>query len=196
MAVPKSILTVSLAKHLTGEPVSEVIAKDWKKANQATSRNFDNVGFDVDFHNFEHTLRDLRGSLHQRQWDGVLIGWCLRGEPPHTEMFERVIRVCFDELQSERTKVMFCTGPDDLVTTVRRNFPEGSVPERVAEVDRIISMSKLAKGQCSRSLSSPPSLSLGTDPTTTYVPGSDSRGTANALAQLSSSAVVTPQFAV
>ncbi|KAF2163539.1 hypothetical protein M409DRAFT_26150 [Zasmidium cellare ATCC 36951] len=124
---PKNILTVSLAKHLTGEPVADVIAQDWKKASAATTRNFTNVGFDVDFHNFDHTLEDLRTSLHEREWDGILVGWCLRGKPAHTEMFERVVGVCFEELKVERTKVMFCTGPDDLVHTVQRNFPEGFV---------------------------------------------------------------------
>ncbi|KAK4501056.1 hypothetical protein PRZ48_006862 [Zasmidium cellare] len=123
---PKNILTVSLAEHLTGEPIAEVIAKDWKKVNATTARNFTNIGFDVDFENFDHTIEDLRASLHERKWDGVLIGWCLRGKPSHTRMFERVVGVCFDELDSARTKVMFCTGPDDLVTTVQRNFPRGA----------------------------------------------------------------------
>lgn len=126
--VPKSILTISLAKHLTGEPVAEVLAQDWKKANAATAINFDNVGFDVEFRDFDHTLEDLRARLHEREWDGVLVGWCLRGKPAHTEMFERVVRVCFDGLKPERTKLMFCTGPDDLVNSARRNFPEGFVP--------------------------------------------------------------------
>ena len=121
----KSIITVSLAKHLTGESVNEVHAKDWNTAGKAAS-NFDNVGFDVDYDNFDQALEDLRSSLDGRNWDGVLIGWCLRGKPAHTEMFERVVEVCHDELRTKPdTKLMFCTGPDDLVKTTRRNFPEG-----------------------------------------------------------------------
>lgn len=124
-ASPRSILTISLAKYLTGEPIAEVITTDWKKVSNTASSNFDNVGFDVDAEHFDQSMEKLRASLHERKWDGVLIGWCLRGKPAHTEMFERIIGVCFDELSSDSTKVMFCTGPDDLVNAVRTNFPEG-----------------------------------------------------------------------
>jgi hypothetical protein len=45
----KAILILSLSRHLTGEPVSAVIAADWSKPKASViSEYFDVVGFDLD----------------------------------------------------------------------------------------------------------------------------------------------------
>lgn len=54
-----------------------------------------------------------------KKWDGVIVGWCIRGNVEHTELFEKVVQMCYG---ADGRKLMFSKGPDDLVNTVRRNF--------------------------------------------------------------------------
>ena len=38
-------------------------------------------------------------------------------------MFEQIVAACHEELKGEGTRIMFSTGPDNLVESVVRNFP-------------------------------------------------------------------------
>lgn len=120
----RNIITISAAKHITGEPVAEVIEKVWAKTDDATRARFNIVGFDFDPTDVPATLSSLRQSLQGRTWDGLLLGWCLRGYPERTEMFEEAVNVCIDEIRSKpETKLLFCTGPKNLVEATLRSFP-------------------------------------------------------------------------
>ncbi|KAF7195801.1 hypothetical protein HII31_02818 [Pseudocercospora fuligena] len=120
----KNILTISLSKHLTGHPIRAVLEKDWSKplANTA-AEHFNNEGFDVDGNNTDKTIEDLRIGLHEREWDGALVGWCLRGYAERNEIFEQMMSATIEEIDAKRTKVLFCTGPDNLVEATLRAFP-------------------------------------------------------------------------
>lgn len=106
----KSILTVSLSRCLTGEPIASVIESEWRKADNITD-NFENQGFDLDVENSVRSLEELRNELRSRAWDGRLFGWCSRGHVECTKYFEQVVNVCVEEAKSiSGVKMMFCTG--------------------------------------------------------------------------------------
>ena len=127
----KSILTAALTRHLTSHPVSSVIEKDWSQVPQHVSANFDNVGFDLEADPAKQAanLNELANLLKSRHWDGVTLGWCVRGHVEFTELFEKVVGVVVDvsvkgeEGKDNKTKLMFCEGPGDLARTTLRNFP-------------------------------------------------------------------------
>lgn len=125
---PINILTIGLSKHIHGDPIDEVVRADWSaKTDSSTRKHFNNVGFDLDPVNIPNTLDALQNALRERYWDGILIGWCTRGYPERTELFERIVRVCIAGTaqveHGKETRLMFSTGPDNLVETTLRNFP-------------------------------------------------------------------------
>jgi hypothetical protein len=62
--------------------------------------------------------------MEGRSWDGVLIGWCTGGHVEFTVLFEEIVMMYFKAKKlSQLMKIMFSTGPDNLVETVSRNFP-------------------------------------------------------------------------
>ena len=126
-AVPKSILVVSVSQHLHGVPIDNSIREDWAKDKaNGVGHHFANVGFDLDPNNIPETLAALRHALQQRLWNGIIIGWCLRGTSKFTVLFEQVVMVCLEGRQPDsQTKIMFSTGKDNLVETVVRNFQVG-----------------------------------------------------------------------
>lgn len=128
--VPLNILTISLYQHLHNEPISTILSSEWtKKTSPAIQDRFNNIGFDLDPTNEAKTLQNLRNDLRSRHFDGVTIGWCTRGNPQRTDLFEKIIDACTDAAVLEKaqngkkTKLMFSTGPEDLVETTLRNFP-------------------------------------------------------------------------
>lgn len=111
------------SKSLHGHPIAPTIAKDWDSKTSASTRaRFNNIGFDADLSNVDKLLSDLRDRLRARKFDGLLVGWCLRGYTERTEVFEKVVEVCVEE--GRGAKLMFSTGPENLAETVLRNFPE------------------------------------------------------------------------
>jgi len=120
----KSILTLSASRYLSGVPVEKVVKADWDKEKADNVRDlFDNVGFNVDPKDVPSTLRAIKQELTGRNWDGVLIGWCLRGHIEFTVLFEEIVQLCFEVMKSTpEMKIMFGTGQDNLVETVSRNF--------------------------------------------------------------------------
>ena len=130
---PKAVLVISLAKHLHGTDISIGIAKDWAlKATPAQQHRFDNQGFNLDPTDEERTLSDLRATLQGRKWDGVLVGWCTRGNKEFTVLFEKVVGECVREVvrrekgglgeRDEGLKLIFNNGADDLVMPTFRAF--------------------------------------------------------------------------
>jgi len=121
MSARKAILTISLANHLHGTPIQGQLDSEWAmKTSSETRERFDNVGFDLD----PADLVPLYRVLAERTWDGVLIGWCSRGYPERTELFENVVDACAEEIREGKgMKLLFCTGPTNLVEATMRSFP-------------------------------------------------------------------------
>lgn len=120
-----NILTVSAAYSLHGTPIAGTINREWAtKTSSGIRANFNNVGFDFLLEEPDQSLSDLRRTLQNQQWDGVVVGWCIRGmSVERTEIFEGVMKEVVDAARGQRgLKVMFCRGPTDLVGTTMRNF--------------------------------------------------------------------------
>jgi hypothetical protein len=124
MSASRTILYVGATKYLTGNSITSAISKDWQKAGEVAS-HFDNHGFDLNPEDSVRTIEELRSEIRDKAWNGILLGWCIRGHVEFTALFEQVVSVCVDETRSmEGVKLMFSTGPDNLFETVLRNFPE------------------------------------------------------------------------
>ncbi|KAJ9610696.1 hypothetical protein H2200_005473 [Cladophialophora chaetospira] len=129
---PKSVLTISLARYLHGHDVADFIAKDWDaKATPEQQSRFDNQGFNLDPDDVDGTLAALKDRLQEKKWDGVLVGWCSRGNTKFTVLFEKVVNEVVREVVrreqdgsdgDQHLKLMFSDGPDDLVNTTFRAF--------------------------------------------------------------------------
>jgi hypothetical protein len=120
----KSILVLSLSKHLHGTPISSGIAAELSKPKAfKANKYFDLVGFDLD-PDYNKISADLKRELRERDWDGVLIGWCSRGNVAHTELFESLVGAVVEEQKVKPgLKLVFNTGPENLVEPALRNFP-------------------------------------------------------------------------
>ncbi|KAF4451550.1 hypothetical protein F53441_5507 [Fusarium austroafricanum] len=125
------VLTISLSRHLHGRDINDGLKEQWsehKISNSKISR-FLNVGFNLDPKG--DNLEELKVQLREREWGGIVIGWCVRGSNVEfTELFESVVAVCVDyiaerrkgDISSKEPRLIFCRGPDDLVNATMRNF--------------------------------------------------------------------------
>ncbi|CVK85230.1 hypothetical protein FPRO06_07623 [Fusarium proliferatum] len=130
-STPIPILTISLARHLHGYGIAESLQVQWSetKVPASTSSRFTNIGFDLDAQG--GNLDELESQLREREWGGIIVGWCSRGNIEFTELFESVVTVCVDyivktkkgDMSRKEPKLIFCRGPDDLVNATLRNFP-------------------------------------------------------------------------
>jgi len=91
-----SVLTISLSRHLHGRDINEGLKEQWSEAKvpTPTASRFTNIGFNLnaDGSNLGH----LKTQLEEREWNGIIIGWCARGNIEFTELFESVVGVCVD----------------------------------------------------------------------------------------------------
>lgn len=122
----KNILTVSAAKSIHGTSIAGNLANEWSaKTSPEVQARFSNVGFDFSLDHPDESLLTLRQTLNGQHWDGVLVGWCIRGmSVDRTEIFEGVMGEILDASKGQSDlKAMFCRGPTDLVGATLRNFP-------------------------------------------------------------------------
>ncbi|QKX60404.1 uncharacterized protein TRUGW13939_07549 [Talaromyces rugulosus] len=123
-----AVLVISLSRYLGGEPVSNIIDKNWTKHPQEQASRFNSVGFDFDANDIPTTLKDLEAKIYGQEWDGIMVGWCLRGNPDRTALFEKVVTLSTRTMQVRpQMKLMFCAGPNDIADATLRNFPVSSV---------------------------------------------------------------------
>ncbi|KAL6914672.1 hypothetical protein ACHAPO_007791 [Fusarium lateritium] len=128
-AIP--VLTISLSRHLHGRDINEGLKEQWSEVNVATqiSSRFTNVGFNLNADG--SNLGGLQTKLEEREWSGIIIGWCARGNIEFTELFESTVAICVDHIVLKKQgntslkepKLIFCRGPQDLVNATLRNFP-------------------------------------------------------------------------
>ncbi|KAK6443543.1 hypothetical protein LTR95_000370 [Oleoguttula sp. CCFEE 5521] len=114
-------LTLSLKKHLHGSSILPILTASFDAVATPDIRSrFDNQPFDV-MPTDPDLFIDLRGKLKAGDYDGVLIGWCLRGFPERTALFEEIVNAVV-ESKDAKTKLMFCTGQEDLGKAILRSF--------------------------------------------------------------------------
>ncbi|CEI70362.1 hypothetical protein FVEN_g1128 [Fusarium venenatum] len=125
------VLTISLSRHLHNRDINEGLKEQWSEANVATeiSSRFTNIGFNLNADG--SNLGGLKIKLEEREWSGIIIGWCARGNIEFTELFESTVAICVDHIvlgkqgntSRKEPKLIFCRGPQDLVNATLRNFP-------------------------------------------------------------------------
>lgn len=129
-------MTLSLSKHLHGVDIASTLSDAWSPSasphlSQSTLARFSNSGLNLNPVDLPATLSALETKLGSRNWDGVIVGWCTRGNKEFTVLFEQIVNACVEEVVRRRVeggkdgkelKLMFCAGPEDLVNTAVRNF--------------------------------------------------------------------------
>ncbi|GAB1734207.1 hypothetical protein NU195Hw_g9552t1 [Hortaea werneckii] len=95
--------------------------------SQARAAGFEIIPCDINPQDPEESFQRFAAELHRspeegRQWVGVNFGFGVRGHKENTEVFERMVNEVLK--LGGGVRVMFSNGPDDLIRTVRRNFPE------------------------------------------------------------------------
>jgi len=115
-------LDANAAKHFgpnASEKTRELLAQSIAKAKAA---GFEIVAEDVDPSDPEGTIRRLTDQLNSREWVAVNVGFGVRGHKEHTETFEKLLNAA--RTIRPDAKVIFSNGPDEVITAIRRNFPE------------------------------------------------------------------------
>lgn len=127
----KAILTATLAPSTSPSPSSQsrfgtpdqVKAMVLASVEEATSAGFDISGIALNPADASSSLETLRDKLQSQHWDGFLIGFAVRGNKDYTPLFEAAVNAC-REIRPE-ARMLFGNAPNDLVKTLRRNWPEG-----------------------------------------------------------------------
>ncbi|KAL2670650.1 hypothetical protein Neosp_014439 [[Neocosmospora] mangrovei] len=98
------VLTISLARHLVGHSITEVLEHQWDPAKVPTSTTsrFSNVGFDLDVNSAN--LEELRKSV---------VAICV----------DYIVERRQGEASAKEPKLIFCRCADDVVNATLRNFP-------------------------------------------------------------------------
>ena len=115
-------LDANAAKHFgpgASEKARELLASSIAKANAA---GFEIVAEDVNPQDPDDTVRRLTDQLRSREWAAVNVGYGVRGHKEHTETFEKLLNAA--RTIRPDAKIIFSNGPDEVITAIRRNFPE------------------------------------------------------------------------
>ena len=124
----KSILTATFGPYVKQDPaliasyggeenIKKMITFSIKQANEL---GFDVADIALNPQDQEGSVRQLEDKLRSQSFDGLLIGWGLRGNKDYTPFFEAAVNTAKDV--APQTKLLFGNAPDDLVNTLRRTF--------------------------------------------------------------------------
>ncbi|KAK0770695.1 hypothetical protein LTS16_024038 [Friedmanniomyces endolithicus] len=129
----KSILTATFGEYARLNPA--LIASYGGEANiermiSTNVRQANAAGFDVDNiainpEDPADSIKRFEAKLRSQDWDGLLVGWGLRGNQSHTVLFEAAVNVAREV--APQTRMLFGNAPDDMFMTIQRNFPEANV---------------------------------------------------------------------
>jgi len=64
-------------------------------------------------------LQGFRDFIKGRTWDGVMIGWGIRGAQEHSELFEKLVNRVTADVKPV-PKFIFSTKPDGFVDAIQR----------------------------------------------------------------------------
>jgi len=113
----KSILVISLV--LSPSPTTSAM----QAAVGAAIKRASEVGYRVESYGVNtadiNPIQGFRDFLQGRTWDGVMIGWGIRGMQEHTELFEKLVNVASEDV-TPTPKFIFSTNPDGFVDAIQR----------------------------------------------------------------------------
>ena len=116
MATGKSVLVVGLV--LEPSPAASAM----QAAVGAAIKGAAEVGYQVDATAVNAADVDLQGFqdfLKGRTWNGIMIGWGIRGVQEHTGLFEKLVNLIIADVKPT-PKFIFSTKPDGFVDAIRR----------------------------------------------------------------------------
>ncbi|KAF2485627.1 hypothetical protein BDY17DRAFT_293984 [Neohortaea acidophila] len=102
-----------------GERARELLATSVEKAKNA---GFDVVTIDINPNEPGESLDRFLSTLRSGDFVGVNIGYGVRGHKEHTELFEKLLNHAW--ACKPGIKIMFSNGPDEVITAIKRSFPE------------------------------------------------------------------------
>ncbi|MCJ1325031.1 hypothetical protein MMC10_001693 [Thelotrema lepadinum] len=130
MTTPKSILVIGLT--VAHAAASDEIRNEGKTAEvlrekiQASLKKCQDAGYEVNPKQFPSNslsttaLPECKELLGSKKWDGVIIGFGIRGVPECTEFFEKLVNAAREIVPG--APFGFNTRPDDLYECLLRNF--------------------------------------------------------------------------
>ena len=121
MALKRAVLVAGLGKggprSLSEEEVKQMLEPSIKKMSEG---GFDTEVVLVDVHPNPDKLAVFRSYLARKDWDCVSIGFGIRGDASHTDLFEDLVNACLEV--PKPPKMSFCLGPDKIYESVSRVF--------------------------------------------------------------------------
>lgn len=113
----KSILVIGLV--LAPSPAASAMQTAVKAAiKQAHEVGYRAETYAVDITDGDH-METFRGFLKERTWDGVMIGWGIRGALEHTELFEKLVNGVLAYVKPT-PKFVFSLKPDGFIDAIQR----------------------------------------------------------------------------
>ena len=114
MATQRSVLSMGI----TAPP--ELQAKLEASTKQALEAGYDFEMIQFDVANLSSEQGRIKEKLLSKRWDGVIVGFGVRGNPELTGIFETLVNTASEILPGIRFG--FASSPDDVFPCVVRNF--------------------------------------------------------------------------
>jgi hypothetical protein len=115
----KTILTIGLA--LPPSPATSAM----QAAVGAAMKRANDEGYKAEMYAVDlgdaHRMDSFRAFLKGRTWNGVMLGWGIRGMPENTELFEELVNAVVAEVKPA-PKFIFSLKPDGLIDAIQRVF--------------------------------------------------------------------------
>lgn len=119
------IFSVGLGKNFPDPEFAKKAAAALERdISVAAQSGFDITSVHADAKDVQRSMDEVKAALMKGgPWDGVTIGFGLRGTAELTPMFETMVNVVRDHI-SPSTRMMFPPAPSELLDTCMRNFPD------------------------------------------------------------------------
>ncbi len=118
MAAPKSIITIG--KTRPGEGQADLEAKLNAGAKKALEAGYDLEMVILDIANFTSEKDKVEERFRSKHWDGVIVGFGVRGNPDYTEIFETLVNMASEIVPG--VQFGFTSTPEDLFPCLQRVF--------------------------------------------------------------------------
>lgn len=121
-SAPKTILSIGLGP---AHALSKLEGDQIKNDLQAQVEEARELGFEVTIlfpdTKDPNVIEDLRQKLRSQHFDGVSIGFGVRGNIELTDLFEKLVNAVIEEVKPA-PKMMFSTRPSGVVEAIQRVF--------------------------------------------------------------------------
>lgn len=117
----KAILTFGVRSN-SGNSESTIAQHVAQQTALAKEAGFEVETCYVDAQDISKAVDDIKKAIKSRpQWDGVMIGFGVRGDPAHTPLFELAVNTCIEEVRPT-PKFAFNVSPNSTVEALIRVF--------------------------------------------------------------------------